>query len=349
MNQDFSIIEGAYLRDILDQPRALRGTLKGLESHPGLEALVAQLRRGGLGRLVLTGMGASYHALHPLNLELIDRGLSPIMMETSELIHYGQRFFEPSTLLVAVSQSGQSAETVRLLELNQKRARIVAVTNTANSPLAEQADAVVLTQAGEESTVSCKTYVCALLALSWLADRLVGRSPEQTLMEAATASSAVETYLAGTVSHVRALAKELEGIGSLFAMGRGRSLAAVGTGALIIKEADRFPAEGMSCAAFRHGPMEMLGPGVLALVFGGDPGTRALNERLCREIRGHGATAILCSPDSEFEPMRIPDLPESVRPVLEILPIQMITLALAALAGREAGRFEKASKITSAE
>jgi glucosamine--fructose-6-phosphate aminotransferase (isomerizing) len=67
------------------------------------------------------------------------------------------------------------------------------------------------------------------------------------------------------------------------------------------------------------------------------------------EIRGHGAKAFLCSPDSEFASARIPDLSESVRPILEILPVQMITLALAALAGHEAGRFEKATKITSTE
>jgi|SRR5208283_168980 len=349
MNQDFSIIEGAYFRDILDQPRALMETWKGLEAQPVLEDLAAQLRHGSFSRVVLTGMGSSYHALHPLNLELVDQGFSPIMMETSELIHYGQRFFDPSTLLVVVSQSGRSAEAVRLLELNQMRASMVAVTNTADSPLAELADAVVSTRAGEESTVSCKTYVCALLALRWLADLLCLRSAERTLMEFTAASSAVKAYLAGTASHVRTLAKELEGVRSLFTVGRGSSLAAAGTGALIIKESDRFHAEGMSSAAFRHGPLEMLNAGIFVLVFAGDSRTRALNERLCMEIRQQGAKAFLCTPDSEFEPARIPDLPGSVRPILEILPVQMITLALAALAGREAGRFEKAAKITSTE
>jgi glucosamine--fructose-6-phosphate aminotransferase (isomerizing) len=349
MNNDFSIIEGAYFKDILDQPNALMDTWTGLKAQPELLDLAVQLRHGNFGRVVLTGMGSSFYALNPLNLELVNQLLSPIVMETSELIHYGQRFFDPSTLLIAVSQSGRSAETVRMLELNRKRASIIGVTNTANSPLAKQADAVALTRAGKESTVSCKTYVCTLMVLRWLADQLCLRSGEDTLMEFKAAVPAVKDYLAGTASHVRAFANELKDIRSMFILGRGSSLAAAGTGALTVKESDRFHAEGLSSAAFRHGPMEMLNSGVFVLVFGGDPRTRALNKRLCMEIRGNGAKAFLCSPDSEFAPARIPDLPESVRPILEILPVQMITLALAALAGREAGRFEKATKITSTE
>src|SRR5260370_7890453 len=92
-----------------------------------------------------------------------------MMIETSELVHYKSRFFDPKTLIVAVSQSGQSAEMIRLIEVNQKRAAIIAVTNTPESPLALQSDAAVLTRAGDEFSVSCKTYVTALMALKWLA------------------------------------------------------------------------------------------------------------------------------------------------------------------------------------
>ena len=127
MSQALSIIEGAYFKDILDQPRALAETLKGLEPQPRLEELGSRLKSGTLARLVLTGMGSSCHALHPLNVELLDRGLSPMLIETSELIHYGLKLLDPSTLVVAVSQSGRSAEIVRLLELNAKRASVIAV------------------------------------------------------------------------------------------------------------------------------------------------------------------------------------------------------------------------------
>ena len=93
-------------------------------------------------------MGSSFHALHPLNLQLISHGFTALMVETSELVHYKSRFFGPKTLVVAVSQSGQSAEMVRLAEVNRKRSAVVAVTNTPQSPLVEHATAALFTQAG---------------------------------------------------------------------------------------------------------------------------------------------------------------------------------------------------------
>ncbi|HEY4782975.1 MAG TPA: SIS domain-containing protein, partial [Chthoniobacterales bacterium] len=130
MLAEFSIIEGKYLRDVLDQPRALEDTLAGLKEQETLRELAARLRKGDFETVVLTGMGSSFHALHPLHLELIDHGLTAMMVETSELIHYMRRLFDPKTLIVAVSQSGESAEIVRLLEINGSKSPMIAVTNT---------------------------------------------------------------------------------------------------------------------------------------------------------------------------------------------------------------------------
>ncbi len=173
MQSDLSVIEGAYLRDILDQPRALEDTLAGLEVTEPLQQLAGRLQEGEFKTIVLTGMGSSFHALHPLNLELIDHGFTAMMVETSELLHYRQRLFDPRTLIIAVSQSGQSAEVVRLLELNRGKSSVIAVTNTPSSPLADEADATIFSQAGEEFSVSCKTYLAALMALQWLGRRLL--------------------------------------------------------------------------------------------------------------------------------------------------------------------------------
>ena len=119
MQADFSVVEGAYLRDILDQPRVLEETLAQLEVSESLQRLAGGLKEGKFEKVVLTGMGSSFHALHPLNIQLIDHGFTAVMVETSELLHYQNRLFDPKTLIVAVSQSGQSAEVVRLLEINR--------------------------------------------------------------------------------------------------------------------------------------------------------------------------------------------------------------------------------------
>ena len=349
MLANHSVIEGKYLHDILGQARALEDTLQDLERSPGLEKLAAQLNQGKFQRVVLTGMGSSYHALHPLNLELIGHGFTSIMVETSELVHYKNRFFDPNSLVVAVSQSGRSAEVVRLLEINRGRSAVIAITNTSDSPLAAQADAMILTKAGHEFSVSCKTYLTALMALKWLQDVLTERDTRRTRQELKQAAPAVESYLCAWESWVSELSEKLNNIRHLFLVGRGVSLAAVGTGALVIKEADQFHAEGMSSAAFRHGPFEMLSQEIFVVVFSGDGKTRDLNLRLLQDIREQQGRAEVVSEDTPFLAFRLPGAPACVRPIVEILPVQMITLALAAQVGREPGRFELASKVTTTE
>jgi glucosamine--fructose-6-phosphate aminotransferase (isomerizing) len=346
---DLSVIEGQYLSDILNQPQALEDTLGVLVVTKPLQALAAKLHRGKFQRVILTGMGSSFHALHPLNLELISEGFTSVVVETSELVHYKKRFFDPKTLIIAVSQSGQSAEMLRLIDVNRRHSAVIAVTNTPGSPLANSADVALLTKAGPEFSVSCKTYVSALMALRWLGQALCDRDLRRAHSELRHAAPAVAAYLSDWNAYVLDLASRLRNMRHLFLVGRGSSLAAVGTGALIVKESDRFHAEGMSSAAFRHGPFEMLGPDTFVLIFAGEKRTRELNRRLFQDILEKGGAAELLGEDSLLPCFRIPDAGVGLRPILEILPVQMITLAIAAQMGREPGRFELASKVTTTE
>jgi glutamine---fructose-6-phosphate transaminase (isomerizing) len=264
-------------------------------------------------------------------------------------LHYQNRLFDPKTLIVAVSQSGQSAEIVRLLEMNRGKSSVIAITNTHDSPLAEQADATILTDAGQEFSVSCKTYLTALMALQWLGDVVCERDLRHTREELAAASGLVRDYLARWKEHVQNLARMLEGTRHLFLVGRGPSLAAVGTGALTVKESDHFHAEGMSSAAFRHGPLEMLSDDTFVLIFSGEQKTRDLNRRLFEDVRKAGGRAELIGEGATSESCSLPSGPRAVHAILEILPVQMVTLALATRMGREAGRFELASKVTTRE
>jgi glutamine---fructose-6-phosphate transaminase (isomerizing) len=349
MPEDLAMIEGEYLRDLLHQPQALENTLAALATSKPLQAIAARLNKGKFQRVVLTGMGSSFHALHPLNLELISHGFTALMVETSELVHYKNRFFDPQTLIIAVSQSGRSAEMVRLVQTNHKCCTVIAVTNTPGSPLAKHANAAVLTQAGTEFSVSCKTYVSALMALQWLGDVLCERDLRRTGRELKQAAPAAAAYLADWKDYVYTLAQVLKNTRHLFLVGRGASLATAGTGALIVKESDHFHAEGMSSAAFRHGPFEMLGSETFVLVFAGDTKTRDLNRRLLHDIQQEQGRAELVDKDASFPCCRIVEHGPKVRQILEILPVEMITLALALQAGREPGRFELASKVTTTE
>jgi len=346
---DLSVVEGNYLRDLLSQPAALRDTAEQLKESKELARIAARLHKGKFKSVVLTGMGSSFHALNPLLLQLTDSGFPAVLVETSELIYYRPRLLNASSLIIVVSQSGQSAEVIRLLELNRGRASIVAVTNTPSSPLARRSDATVFTCAGEEFSVSCKTYVTALLALKFLGDQLHNAAFAHTHKELKAVTPAVAHYFAEWKQHLECMIPRFSGVRRLFLVGRGPSLAAVGTGSLIIKESTQFPAEGLSSAGFRHGPFEMVGPQTSVLVFAGAPKTYDLNRRLLHDIQKQKGHAEFVANGSSAPAFSLPDVPPGVLPILEILPVEILTLALAAIVGREPGKFHFATKITTTE
>lgn len=346
---DFERIKGRYLDDLLHQPEALQSTWSTLRASTSFEQIARACEPSRFRRIVLTGMGSSFYGLHPLSIELAEHGWTPLMLETSELIHSYPHMFTPSTLVVAVSQSGQSAETVRMLDLNAGKATVIGVTNHADSALAKQSAFTVLTAAGDEYTVSCKTYVSTLLALRVLAAALCGFDFVARMQILESASAKVEGYLAEWKRHAGEFRHLLRDARNVFLVGRGSSLAAAETGALIIKESTHVHGEGMSSAAFRHGPFEMLEPDVFVGVFAGEAKTSALNDGLYQDIRRTGTPTVLFSADAEEAACRLPQADELLRPILEILPAQMMTLALAAIRNREPGKFERATKITAIE
>lgn len=339
----------SYLEDILEQPAALQRTLDGLRKSKPLASFAQDLKRGKYQRIVLTGMGSSYFVLHPLLLRLIAQGFYVQAIETSELIYHAPILIEPRTLIVAVSQSGESVEMIRMMELAKNKATVIGVTNSPESTLARQAAAIVLTQAGKETSVSCKTYTTILAALGWLGDQLSNGKSELQFPQLADAPDQVAKYLKDQQRHVEQLIQRLQGINFLILTGRGNSLAAVGDGGLIIKESARFPTEGMSSAAFRHGPLEMVSPNVFVLVYAGSGETTDLNIKLAKDIVEAGGRAGLVSEGYNENPFDLPPSFPASLPILEILPAQMISLALAAMQGFEPGRFQRIGKITKTE
>lgn len=339
-----SNIQGAYLGDLLSQPGALIDTVASLHSlpMPPARALTAE-------RIVLTGHGASLHAVHPLRLALVRAGRTAFVVETAELIHAQSALLDARTLVIAVSQSGRSAETVELLDQVSRRTSrpfVIGVTNGADSPLAQRADAKIVLRAGSEHSVSCKTYLATLAALEWLGGALCGEDTGPIIAELGQAAPAVKAYYSDWEAKVAQLASQFTPLRHLFLAGRGASLAAVATGAIILKESTRLQAEGMSAPEFRHGLFELINPGLHALIFAGDPATSPLNESLVRDVRRMGGRAVLVGENAEPGPFRLPGVPPRIRPMVEMLPVQLLSLALAANAGHVPGDFERASKIT---
>lgn len=337
------IIEGNYLADILAQPDVLRGITEKLATT----RIDTALCDGRFRRVVLTGMGSSLHALYPLHLALSNAGITSQWIETAELLLGFEPLYSSETLLIGVSQSGESAEMVALAKRADEFGHFIGITNNGQSTLGRAAGTTLLLDAGAESTVSCKTYLSTLAVLHWLGACLLAGDTDMALAELADVETAVRDYLTVWREHVAELLPLADGVTSVFVTGRGNSLATAGTGGLILKEATRQHAEGMSAAAFRHGPMEMAGNHVLVLIFEGDESTFPLHRRLADDIvKGGGRAVLIGSKTPPSGAFRLPFLPPAIMPVMEILTVQMLSLALAARDGFEAGRFERASKIT---
>jgi glucosamine--fructose-6-phosphate aminotransferase (isomerizing) len=165
------------------------------------------------------------------------------------------------------------------------------------------------------------------------------------------AAEGMENYLAAWDVHVQELDSLLGNFDELFLLGRGSSMSAVWNGSLICKEAAKHAFEGMHAADFRHGPLELVSQGFAALIFAGAGHTSALNRELAREIISYGGKAIWLdsAPDPEIPTVLFPGTTDRVRPLVEMLPMQMLTLAMANRKRLEAGAFRHVSKITDRE
>jgi glutamine---fructose-6-phosphate transaminase (isomerizing) len=336
----------AYQSDILAQGAALQDTLDLLAAARPLAEIRKGLQAGRWRRIILTGMGSSYFTLWPLYLRLLEAGMAAWLFETSELI-YSRAMPTPDTLIVAASQSGASVETVRLLDKIGSDCQVIGLTNTLDSPLGRQASYTVLTRAGEEATVSCKTYLASLAAQCWLGDQLIPGQNEFGGLQGLPHQ--VQAYLDNWQTHVAGLTRTLAGIEQVYLAGRGISIASAGTGGLILKESVHVASEGMSSAAFRHGPFEMVRSQTFVVIFTGCGETMALNRKLSRDVANAGGRVALVEAGVGSGVFALPPCPEAALPILEILPVQMMTLALADLRHLVAGSFSLASKVTTTE
>lgn len=337
-----------YIADILAQPTVLQRCIDSLPQDGALNEVAAGGRNGRYQRIILTGMGSSFFAAYPLYYRLLRAGYAVLFLETSELIHITPELIAPTTLLVVVSQSGESAEVAALLAQAQGKVDILGVTNGAQSVLAQHSAVTLLLHAGTENSVSCKTYLNTLAALAAVGDALL--MTDAWLPQLAAVPSIVANYLKNWQGHVAYLQQQLATIDHLFVLGRGASLAAAHTGALIIKEAARFPAQAMSSAAFRHGPIEMSAPNMGVFVYAGQTAVQNMNGKLVQDIQTYGGGAYLIkNTASTLGTLALTAVPLPALPLLEILPAQMLSLALGTRSSHEVGLFQFAAKVTRVE
>jgi len=221
--------------------------------------------------IILSGMGSSFNAAYPAFIKLSTQPVPVQLINTSELLHSFIGIIGTRSLLWLNSQSGRSAEPVHLLERLDTHVPgcLLTFVNDVSSPMSERADICVPIHAGNEATVSTKTYT-NMMAVNLLATiQLINGDLDSAILEMHAAADAMELYLADWETHVRELDAMLGNFDQLFLIGRGSSMSTVWNGSLNSKEAAKFTFEGMHAADFRHGPLELVSEGFTAIILAG--------------------------------------------------------------------------------
>jgi glucosamine--fructose-6-phosphate aminotransferase (isomerizing) len=348
--------DNPYILDILSQPAAVKDALENFDPVP-LASLATALQSGDFDRVVLTGMGGSLYACYPIWQMLAAAGLPAMWVDTAELIHHMPGLVTSRTLLWLFSQSGKSAEIVSLLDFErvQRPAALLAAVNDLDSPLAKAVksfggpSAHVSIQAEVEKTVSTRTYTNTLAVGQLGALALPGRDVEAARASLLQTSHVMQDYLSSWEERVQELREKVGFPRRLAILGRGSSMAAVYTGTLILGEAAKFMATPYQAGEFRHGPLELANPELTVLLFAGPEETRDLNHRLLKELRGYQVNAYWIGADSQEWQIDLPEVPAIAKPLMEILPIQLLSIHLARQIDVEPGEFFHSGKITLSE
>jgi glucosamine--fructose-6-phosphate aminotransferase (isomerizing) len=288
---------------------------------------------------LLTGMGASLHAAQVAALHFHNLDISAQAIEATDLVFYSRALLRVGVPLIFVSQSGASAEVAAIAGELLAETMLVAVTNDPHSLLARRAQLVLPILAGAESGVATKTYMNTLAAL-WLLVRhwrnRAGGDENHTLMRLA---ETCEQLLAGAG---RIAARWLDALGAaetIAFLGHGPHAATARQAAMMLAERARVAATGTSAGAFRHGPIEIVQPGMGVVVFAAAGAAGDSARALAAELHEYGARVLLVEHGRTRgldEPANAPPaLDEFLAPILDIIPAQLFADALARERGIE--------------
>lgn len=340
------------LRDeILEQPGAAQ---RLLDSAPTAFAPISAAVTSRRPRFsVIAARGTSDNAgIYAQYLLAIRNGLIAALAAPSTITLYGARPNMADALVVGISQSGRSPDIVAVVEEARRQGALtVALTNDADSPLAETADHAVDLRAGpERATAATKTYTNELLAVALLSTALDPPTPGETA-DLASLPGLISTALMAE-PHARELAAAHAKRHRAVVLGRGYSYASAREWALKLQEMALIAAMPYSAADFEHGPLALAEPGlpVLAVAPSG-PELEAMVALLARLKEDHGARLLVISDAPTVreidEGLALPDgIPPWLAPIVEILPAQLYAYHLTVARGLNPEHPRTINKVT---
>ena len=367
--------EDYMLKEIYEQPAALRATLAG-RLEAGGEVDLSETGLGDLGRferVAVVACGTAYHAglLAKRAIERLAR--LPVEVAVASEYRYAEPVGDEKTLVVAISQSGETTDTLAAVETARGfGASVLAVTNTRGSLITREADAVLLTKAGPEIAVaSTKAFLAQVAVLNLLALALARAretTPEEELLrlgrDLRRAPERVEETLGllerGTAGGPVEDALELfEGARCALFLGRGPSYPVALEGALKLKEISYLPAEGYPAGEMKHGPIALVDERcpVIAVLGDGLVREKTLSNVQETVARGANVVAVAREDDEAARGMaRVvlpvasgPEAQEMIGPFVSCVPLQLLAYRVAKSRGLDVDKPRNLAKSVTVE
>src|SRR6185295_5663729 len=356
------------LKEIHEQPETITAALRGRLSDEdasavfgGLNLSPQQLR--GVRRIILTACGTSWHAALVGEYLLEELARIPVEVEYASELRYRNPPVDQGTLLFAITQSGETADTLAALrEMKRKGHPTLAICNVVGSTIAQEADGGVYLHAGPEIGVaSTKAYTSQVAVLTMLAlffgrlRHLSFEAGKQIIGELRKLPAAMERALE-TDAEVRRIAGKYRHAGNFLYLGRQFNFPTALEGALKLKEISYIHAEGYPAAEMKHGPIALVDehtPSVFIMPQGFVYDKVMSN---LEEIKARGGPVIAIAPAGDKNVARladdviyVPHVEEFLSPLINIMPLQLLAYHIAILRGCDVDKPRNLAKSVTVE
>ena len=344
------------LKEIVEQPKAVADTLRGRIGSDGKLSLDEmrlsddELRE--VDKIIVIACGTAYHAGLIAKYAIEHWTRIPVEVELASEFRYRDPIVDRSTLVIAISQSGETMDTLMALRhAREQRARVLAICNTNGSTIPRESDAVLYTHAGPEIAVaSTKAFLTQIVAaylvglyLAQVRGNKFGDEIASILTQLKDMPEKIEQVLE-TVEPMRALAKELKDKTSVLFLGRHVGYPVALEGALKLKELAYMHAEGFAAGELKHGPIALIESGTPVIVSIPSPSGRSvIHDKIIsnvQEVRARGAYTILIAEEGDEsvnaygdQIIRIPKCPTLMQPLLATVPLQVFACEMATVKG----------------
>jgi glucosamine--fructose-6-phosphate aminotransferase (isomerizing) len=355
------------LKEIHEQPSALRSAMAGRVR--GQTVYLEEIdsirdRLTGIGRVELIACGTAYYA-SLVGAALFQEWLGvPARANVASEFRYSPPPLDARTLVVAVTQSGETADTIAAARLARERgATVIAVTNTVGSAITRESDAPVFLQAGPEVAVAAtKTFVTQVVTLVMLAADIAQQLGRRTQAEEAELVGALRA-LPEQAERAIELAAATEEMASRYAdaagfmyIGRAFGYPAALEGALKIKEISYLHAEGYAAGELKHGPISLLDPDVplVAVATRSSVYDKLISNLMEGRARDARVIAVATEGDTQIESMAtdvcfVPDTLEPLSTILAVIPLQLFAYHVAVARGRDVDQPRNLAKSVTVE